>query len=95
MKQEKLPLQVGGVAIVKGKKYLVVAIAGDRVICRRFEYTKKGHFKEYQDFNFPLKLCKRGDIRDEKFIHEQRRQAILQRNCYSQIRSTVCNSLIC
>ena len=92
---QQAKFKTGGAVKVRGKTYLILNVTSERILCRQFQFTKKGRFKHYQDYNFPISACTLGNIRDEKLIHEQRMQAILQRTTYSAVRDSCFRSLIC
>lgn len=94
MKNSQIKFKIGNAIKVKGKIYLVLDITANRIICRKFEFTKAGRFKYYQDYNFPIVACNLANRQEEKLINEQKMQAILQRSTYSAIRETCCEYLI-
>ncbi len=94
MKLKSSKLKVGGAVKVKGKIYLVLDISDERIMCRRFYFTKSGRFRFYQDYNFPLFICTPGNREDDELINHQRIQAIIQRKPHSAIRDTCFENLI-
>ncbi|BAQ65277.1 hypothetical protein [Geminocystis sp. NIES-3709] len=94
MNPQEIKINIGDVVKVKGRLYLVFDIRNNRIFCRHFRFTKKGHFQHYQDYNFAQNLCRLANVKERQIINEQRIQASIQRKPFSPISTNYINHLV-
>ena len=94
MNELEKKIKIGDTVKVRGKLYLVFDIKNNRIFCRHFRFNKKGNFQYYQDYNFPMNICKLANLKERQTVNEQRIQASIQRKPLSPISSNYINHLV-